>query len=272
MFRKSSNVFVCALALVLALPAAAASQDRARSASVPDLVTDRPDFTESSEVVGQGVLQVESGLTFEGDRQEGDRSRVVSAPQLLVRVGMTPRFELRLGGDGFVSESVRTSSGTVRTSGSSDAEIGLKYKLTGAPVAGFSAAVIPSLSLPTGHDTLTSDGYDPGVKLTWARELPRGFGLSGNVNVAWLTVDDQSRDWEPSLSLSLSHDLGESWGAYWETYGFLDGQGCACTFNTGVTRGFGRNLQLDVEVGRAMTAEAADWFVGVGFAIRRLGR
>ena len=270
MSRTSSVVSLLAAGLVLA-GASAAAQDRPVPAGAPELVTDRPDFTESSEVVGRGVLQVESGLSFEDDRQEGDRARVVSAPQLLVRVGVTPRFELRFGGDGFVSQSIRTAGGTLETSGSSDAEIGFKFKLTTAPVAGFDAAILPSLSLPTGRDGLTSGGYDPGVKFTWARELPRGFGLSGNVNAALLTVDDR-RDWEPSVSLSMGHGLVGEWSAYWETYGFFDGGSCACTFNAGVTRGFGENLQLDVEAGRGLTASASDWFVGVGFAVRRLGR
>jgi hypothetical protein len=270
MFCKSSVVCAVTAGLMLAGGSTVSAQDRS-SATVPDLVTDRPDFTESSEVVGRGALQVESGFSFENDRQDADRSRVVSAPQLLVRVGVTPRFELRFGGDGFVAESIRTATGTSHATGSSDAEIGFKYKLTGSPVAGFDAAILPSLSLPTGRAGFSSAGYDPGVKLTWARELPRGFGLSGNVNLAWLTVDDR-RDWEPSISLSLSRDLAENWGAYWETYGFINDGTCACTFNAGITRGFGGNLQLDVEAGRGMTASAADWFVGVGFAVRRLGR
>ena len=267
----SRTFTVLAAGLLLAGASSATAQDRPGAAAAPELVTDRPDFTESSEVVGRGVLQVESGLTFEDDRQAGERARVVSAPQVLVRVGMTPRFELRFGGDGFVSESIRTAGGAFQTSGSSDAEIGFKYKLTGSPVAGFDAAILPSLSLPTGRDGLTSDGYDPGVKLTWARELPRGFGLSGNVNGAWLTVDGR-RDWEPSVSVSVSHGFGANWGAYWETYGFFGEGSCACTFNTGITRGFGENLQLDVEAGRGLTASAPDWFVGVGFAVRRLSR
>ena len=46
---------------------------------------------------------------------------------------------------------------------------------------------------------------------------------------------------------------------------------CACTFNTGVARALGANAQIDVEVGRGLTAPASDWFVGIGYAVRRLG-
>ena len=91
------------------------------------------------------------------------------------------------------------------------------------------------------------------------------------MNLASITVDD-SREWERSVSVSLGHALGEQWGAYWETYGYVSGEGCACTFNTGVTRALGRHMQIDFEVGRGVTSSAPDWFAGVGFAIRRMHR
>jgi hypothetical protein len=132
-------------------------------------------------------------------------------------------------------------------------------------------AVIPFLSLPTASDGFGSTGYDPGLKLTWARELPRGFGLSGNFNVTSVT-GDTARSWERELSLSLGHGLGGAWGAYWEAYGAVAGGQCDCTVNTGVSRAIGDNGQIDFEVGRGVSGAAQDWFVGVGFAVRRLHR
>jgi Putative MetA-pathway of phenol degradation len=240
------------------------------ASDIPDLVTDRPDFTESSQVVGAGVLQLESGVTFERDRDAAVRNGMLSTPQLL-RVGVSPRLEFRLASDALLSESVSVATQHQQTTGGADTEIGLKYTLTEAPLNGFDFALIAAVSLPTGADGLSSGGYDPGIKFTWARDLPRGFGLSGNVNVASITVDE-SREWERSLSVSLGHPLGEQWGAYWETYGFVSGEGCSCTFNTGVTRALGRHMQVDVAVGRGLTSSAPDWFAGVGFSIRRMHR
>ena len=233
----------------------------------PELVTDRPDFTESSEVVGHRVIQIESGLTFE---QTDETMRQVTAPQVLVRVGIGPRFEVRFAGDGFVSQSVETPAGVVRSAGHSDAEIGAKLKFLDAPSVGFDMAVIPFLSLPTASDGFGTTGHDPGFKLTAARELPRGFGLSGNFNVASVTGED-GRAWEREASVSLGHGLAGAWGAYWEAYGSLGGGQCDCTLNTGITRSLGVNGQVDVEVGRGIGGNAQDWFVGVGFAVRRLG-
>jgi len=234
--------------------------------SAPELVTDRPDFTESSEVVGHGVVQIESGLTLE---QTDRQTRQVSAPQVLVRVGLGPRFEFRFAGDGFVSQSLQTPSGPVRTSGRSDLEIGGKLKFLAADRAGMDVAVIPFLSLPTATSGFSTNGYDPGFKLTVARDLARGFGLSGNLNFANVTGEAR-RAWEREASLSLGHGLGGPFGAYWEAFGTLTGSGCDCTVNSGVTMALGANGQIDVEVGRGISGQAQDWFVGVGFAVRRL--
>ena len=83
------------LGFFLSIPAVAATQRE-----LPDLVTDRPDITESSAVVGRGVWQLESGISFERDGSGSDGSRVFSAPMALVRLGVSDRLELRIGADG----------------------------------------------------------------------------------------------------------------------------------------------------------------------------
>ena len=241
---------------------------RAQTTSTPELVTDRPDFTESSEVVGHRVVQIESGFTLE---QTDAATRQVTTPQVLVRVGIGSRFELRFADAGFVSQSVQTPIGGTRASGRSDFEIGAKLKFLTASTAGVDMAVIPFVSVPTASDGFGTTGYDPGMKLTWARDLPRGFGLSGNLNATSVTTE-LGRQWEREVSASLGHPLTGGWGAYWEAYGTVDGNHCDCTVNTGVSRAIGANSQVDVEVGRGVSGDAQDWFVGVGFAVRRLGR
>jgi hypothetical protein len=240
--------------------------DAQTGSAIAELTTDRPDFTESSEVVGHRIVQVESGVTFE---QRDATTRELTAPQLLVRVGLGRRFELRFAGDGLVSQSQQTPSGPVRVSGRSDVEIGAKFKFLAATDAGVDMAVIPFLSLPTASNGFSSNGYDPGFKLTAARDLPRGFALSGNLNFADVT-GAEGRSWTREASLSLAHVLAGPFGAYWETFGTLAGRRCDCTVNTGVTMTLGTNGQLDVEVGRGVSGDAQDWFVGVGFAVRRL--
>lgn len=115
----------------------------------------------------------------------------------------------------------------------------------------------------------SSGSYDTTVKTTWAADLPRDFGLSGNVNVPRLG-DDASRFSQGAFSVSLAHSLGGPWAGYWEGYAVTPmtrDAGAGWTVNSGVTRAIGANLQVDLEIGRGVT-HAADWFVGVGFVVR----
>ena len=45
------------------------------------LITDRPDFTESTEAVPAGHVQLEAGYTFTFDREGSDRTRDHAAPE-----------------------------------------------------------------------------------------------------------------------------------------------------------------------------------------------
>jgi hypothetical protein len=63
----------------------------AGSAEEP-LVTDRPDFTESSSAVGSGVVQLESGLTYADFRGGFD---ITTFPEILARWGVHEKLELR---------------------------------------------------------------------------------------------------------------------------------------------------------------------------------
>jgi len=146
--------------------------------------------------------------------------------------------------------------------------VGGKVKLLDEARAGVDLAVLPYLSLPTASNGFGSDHYDPGFKIAAGRGLPHGFGLSGTFNAADASGDDE-RAWEREISVSLDHGVGGV-GAYGEVDGSFAGAGCDCSVDGGITVPVGANRQFDVEFGRGVHGAAQDWFVGVGFVVRRL--
>ena len=86
-------------------------------AQSPDMVTDRPDQTESAAVVPRGLLQVETGYLFARD---GDVDGY-AAPGTLFRIGLGGRLELRIGHAGLVGGAGRHGAG--------DSELGAKINL-----------------------------------------------------------------------------------------------------------------------------------------------
>jgi hypothetical protein len=237
--------------------------------ALEELETDRPDITESSGVVGAGLWQLETGVLFQSDRTDPITAHDTSLPNVLMRIGVSDRMELRIGGEGFLAESLSTP-GSAMVTGGSDLELGLKYKFLDQSRAGVDFSVIPIVSIPIGSDGFSSGGFDPTVKFVLQRDLPRGFGLGGNLVVSSVS-EDSRRFTQTSVSASLGHGLGAGWAGFWELYGasaLSRNGGRAWLFDTGVTHTFGKNVQIDVSVGRGLTTDAPDWFLGAGFAIR----
>ncbi len=268
--RPAVTAAVCLTVMSTLGVFAATASAQSVEGRAPELVTDRPDFTESSDVVGAGIVQFEMGTTFESEGQADARDRAMTFPLGLVRIGVARRLELRFSTDGYVVDSIGTGFSRSTARGQADMEVGAKYVFRETGQGGIAFAVIPMFSLPTGNELFTSGTVDPTVKFTWAADLPRDFSLSGNVNVSRLG-DDLGRYTEHAVSASLGHDLKGGWGGYWEVYGFMP-QGrpgsAAWTVNTGITHGIGGNAQIDFEIGRGVTSAAPDWFVGTGLGIR----
>src|SRR5262245_2002016 len=132
--------------VVLSLCPTAAYAQAAAPSERPPLVTDRPDFTESSDVIPRRWLQFESGVTVHWDGSDALRTRSVSAPAALFRLGLGFRTELRIGAEGYVIEHRETE----RTAGYSDLELGAKVWLLKEGRNAFDLSVIPMASFPVG--------------------------------------------------------------------------------------------------------------------------
>src|SRR5688572_15602552 len=87
------------------------------AAQEPELVTDRPDQTESTATVPAGRVQIEAGATFISDEEESVEIELSQFPGTLVRIGLSERFELRLGWDGWLEEKVTVPGASASVDG-----------------------------------------------------------------------------------------------------------------------------------------------------------
>jgi hypothetical protein len=235
------------------------------SADTPgELVTDRPDFTESSQVVPPGWVQIESGLAFETRQVENRRSIAFGTP--LLRVGLMRKLELRIGADGAMYQRL----GEERSGGFSDVDFGVKYKFMEEGRTRPAMSIIAAFSTPIGHPSFSSGAYEPVIKLTWEKDVIAGFSAAGNLNWSALSAEG-GRLHQRVASLSIGHGLGRGFSGFWEVYGFTAeerGGGNAYMFASGLIRGIGKNAQWDVNVHRRMGTNGPDWIVSAGFVAR----
>jgi outer membrane putative beta-barrel porin/alpha-amylase len=251
---RNPQSLLCSLlaALLLALPAAAGESEE------PEILTDRPDFTETSFVVPRGSLQLEGGFTYTDE--PGDLS-VFNAPELLLRYGLASRTELRIG----VPDYIREWTDRRSRDGFGDLYLGFKQQLgpSGAP---YGFAVIPAVTVPVGSDRFSSNHVDPEVVLTWSRDLSEKWSVGGIFGFAWPTEDgDRSFNFFPTVSFGYS--LSDRWGTFLEWAAeFPENGGNIHLLHHGYTYALNRTSQLDVHLGVGLTRAAPDFFIGAGYA------
>ncbi len=250
------------------------------AADPPDLVTDRPDQTESAAIVPPGTVQLELGATFTRDEEAGERVETLEGPGTLARFGISERLELRLGWRGWVSAETRRDGAdslppTPRlqtTEGRGDAQLGFKLGLRSGRGKSPQMALLAGATIPAGDAELTSDEVDPFFRLSFAHTLSRQISLGYNVGAS-RESDPVAGEGTTSFlyTLVLGLPLAQRWGAFVEVFGETD-EGSAGesrnALDAGLTFLARPNLQLDLAAGRGLSAAADDWFAGLGLSVR----
>jgi hypothetical protein len=231
------------------------------------LVTDRPDFTESSSTVGRGVLQLEGGVTF---AEFAGGAEVTTLGEVLARWGIAPKLELRFVLPIYAWER---DSGDDR-SGFTDTAVGLKYELAqgrgSGLIGGMEVALIASTTVPTGGVAFGSSSWQPVGLLALGWELGETLGLGVNLGVA-RPVGDGERFTSSWVSAALGVGLTDAASVFFELYGFNreDERGPnTLTFQTGVVYLLSSDLQLDVRAARRLTGQGFDLLMGAGMSWR----
>lgn len=227
-----------------------------------ELVTDRPDQTESAVVVPEGTLQVELGVGTGGDDEE-----TVEVPGTLLRYGLSRRLEARLAWPGWI----RVESGGDEVSGLGDPEVGVKLALRSQP----ELAVLAHLSLPWGEDEVGAEDPLPSLRLAGAHEISPRVGLGWNAGLAAnsaLTAGGRARVLSRWMyTAALGFELSEAWGTFVEVFGDFpasDPEPATHSFDAGLTYLLHPRLQLDLAAGAGLEGDAPDWFAGAGVSFR----
>jgi len=241
------------ITLIILFSASLAATSSAQDA---ELITDRPDLTESPNAVPVGSLQVELGATT----FDSDSFRVNTIGEILLRYGFVRNFELRVGVPSVIS-------GDVESSGLSDAYVGVKWQL--GKIGSGEVGLIATLSLPTGDDDFTSDGVEPSVILTAGTQLTESISLASQIEGAYNTAGDD-RDLDFAATVVLGFPINSRLGGFAELAAAAPQEGDEeLLFHAGLLVALGADLQLDIHGGLGLTDGAPDSFYGIGLSFRR---
>ena len=224
-----------------------------------EIITDRPDITESAVVVPKASLQAENGFTWTND----PLGTMATLCQTLLRLGLSDRTEFRLT---LPSYSLDFSPG-LGPSGVTDISIGFKQQLGPLP-GGFDFSLIVATSVPSGSTDHTSHRLDPFLKVPWSRELGNGWSVGGMASIFWMTeAGKRNLTWEPTFV--LQRDLSRSLDVFAEYGGDYPQRGGARqTIHFGTAYRINSTNQLDFHFGFGLSSSTPRSFFAVGYSFR----
>lgn len=239
----------------------------------PPMVTDRPDQTESSEVVPRGFFQLELGGQHASHREGTNPAmRLSNVGGALLRIGVLEPVELRVGFAGWHHAS---TEGGNTLSGLGDLEVGTKVQIANGSGLSPVIAVMGGLLVPVGDRDFRAGGVDPSVRVSVAHDLGGGWGVGYNAGAFWTTVagtaGDESLETSLLYTVALGRQILPKLAAFVEAFGehgLADGAGSWVALDGGITVPLQVNLQLDLSGGVGLSDAASDWFVSAGVAVR----
>lgn len=238
-----------------------------------ELETDRDAFTPATSTAGNRLTIVESSYSFIDNRSVAETH---SFPELLVRYGVSERFELRLGWNYEVGGSGDVVSGNEGGEGPDGSKIeresqmlyGLKAAIT--EQAGWvprSAAILQGYTPTSGPapatDVVAAYAFGWEMANRWRLDSSMRYGTEHGPH-------DAFNQWAPSVVLRVP--VTERWNVHAEYFGiFTQGaehDASRAFFSPGTHYLLTPNLELGVRLGWGITTDAPNFFSNVGIGWR----
>jgi len=246
--------------------------------------TDRPDFTESPNVVPKGALQIETGFILENDKQEfcgsTENYQNITANTTLLRYGLTNNIELRFNWANAISNigvqinptliACTDNLGNYRrdtsftNAGFSTSFIGFKtnlYKNDKMSIGFLGHLYIPELA-SGDFAKVSGQKVAPEFLIPLTYDITDRFGIAVQYGLTW---DGFTPNPTTSYTLALGYGISDKLSFYVEPYGFLTNNGDELhLINGGFTYLINDDFQVDLTGGFGLNEAAPDNFINCG--------
>ena len=227
--------------------------------TLESIATDRPDQTETPDVVPFKYFQMETGFNIESE--EGELHFI--NPTILWKVGIFKSTELRLITD---VSSQKDSTGKYKV-GLAPIEIGFKTAICEEhkfrPKISFIAHMaIPYLSTKNQRTKY----FAPNFRFTLEHTLKKNISLGYNVGMEW-----NGNSPYPSFIYTIVNgfDLTDKWYLYYEFFGDIPLKEISThTFDAGIAYLIKDNMQVDLSAGMQVFPFAKGWYASLGYSVR----
>lgn len=233
-----------------------------------ELVTDRPDQTESSITVPHKSLQIETGFVYESDETDAYKETTTTYSTTLLRYGVLKNAEIRVGFDynNYSYEPPVSSGDNISETGFSPLLLGIKTGISEQNGIVPEMALLTHLILPnSANETFEQQRLTPEIILSASYGLTSRLSTGINFGASW---DDTGLP-AGIYSWVLGIAINDKTGAFLETYGtFAEDTDFDNRIDGGFTFLLLNNLQIDIAGGIGLTDISPDYFAGGGLSWR----
>jgi len=155
------------------------------------LCADRPGLGTPACTVDPGRTVIElGGADWTLDQDGTQRSDTLMAGDLLIRHGLSSNLEVQAGWTAFGTARTRdkVTGAVARNSGVGDVTLAARYNLSNPDGSGFSAAIMPYTTLPTGGEAIGAGDWGAGLI------IPISYSLNDTIGIALTPAIDAAVD------------------------------------------------------------------------------
>jgi len=214
-----------------------------------DLITDRPDQTESPSLVSKGSIQIETGFFYENTENQNLKEKTYGYNTSLLRYGLLDNLELRLGFDYLETKTeLNNQEFGNRKAGFRPLLIGVKVGIAKEKGLLPEIGLLGHLHLPFSvSKEIRPEATGVDFRFSFSHTLTENSGISYNLGAAW---GEDSPHASYLYTVVYGYDINEKLGLYLEVYGDLPEDDSSDHFwDAGITYKLKKNMQLDALIG-----------------------
>lgn len=223
-----------------------------------EFTADRPGASTGPAVVGHKVIQLEQGIQYDGNGGAG----TFTFSNTLLRYGLFPNMELRLGGDGFIYQAEVSKQGFKPAF--SGMSIGTKIRCFDGEGAIPAVSVLADFSIPnTASRGFNADHLAPSLYLLFENPVCNWLSIGYNLGAEW---DGTFPSPTAFAALCLGFSATDRLGCFVESYNYFNKLGNAYCMDFGLNWMVGRKVQLDVAANIEVSNPTQCWAISCGVA------
>jgi hypothetical protein len=222
------------------------------------MATDRPDVTNSSQVVQRSSVQIENGLNW----TSGQQGTVIDGSNTRVRVGIAACTEVLID----LPNYVHPVHGSF-ASGFSDLSPAIKRQFPTLP-GNIELSATAGLDFPTGATQIAGPGYGGYLQLPWSKRIDDRVSVSGMFTTFFVPGRSAHNPTFES-TLAVERQLGSAADAFIEYVVDQPRRGEPTQIiDSGAAYRLTATRQIDLRVGFGLDRTAPRLLFGLGYSVR----